>query len=78
MNLILIFILYAQTYCEDFCMNNNCSQLNGNFFSECIDCGPHYGCNFGLVNFDKNYDSYFNLTMISPLKTYKKNFDILT
>jgi len=76
MNLILVFILYAQSYCEDLCMNNNCSQLNGNFFSECIDCGPQYACNFGLENFDKNYDSYFNLSMISHVKRYKNNFDI--
>jgi hypothetical protein len=52
-------------------MNNNCSELNGNIFSECSDCGPHYACNFGLGNFDKNYDSYFNLSMISPMETQK-------
>ena len=78
MNLIFLIILYAQSYCEDFCMNNNCSELNGNIFSECSDCGPHYACNFGWGNFDKNYDSYFNLSMISPVETHKNNFDILT
>ena len=78
MNLILVFILYIQSYCEHFCMNNNCSQLNGNFFSECSHCGPHYACNFGFGDIDKNYDSYFNLSKDSPMETQKNNFDILT
>ena len=40
-------------------MNNNCSELNGNIFSECRDCGPEYTCNFGYGKIDQSYDSYF-------------------
>lgn len=59
---LLLNILYAESYCEDFCLNNNCSELNGNFFSECAECGPQYSCNLGLKQKEKNYQSYFNVS----------------
>ena len=65
MKSILIFILnifYVKSYCEYFCENTSCIELNGNFFSECEDCGPTYNCNFGKGNRNMTYPSYYNYT----------------
>mgnify|MGYP007047773243 CR=1 FL=1 len=61
--LFILNILYVKSYCEDFCENSSCQELNGNFFSECKDCGPTYLCNFGKENINMSFPSYYNFTI---------------
>ena len=43
--LIFSFVFVSNGLCEDFCYNNTCDDLNGNFNSECSDCPITYKCN---------------------------------
>ena len=60
--LFILNILYVKSYCEEFCLNTSCTELNGNFFSECEYCGPIYLCNFGKEDRNMIFPSYFNVT----------------
>ena len=42
--MILMFISLVNGYCEEFCFNNTCDNLNGNYISECDECPIIYKC----------------------------------
>lgn len=61
MNLMLKVLFLIQGingYCESFCINTSCVELNGNISSECGDCGIEAMCNF-----ETNYNT--NMTSIA-------------
>ena len=41
-------IVLINGYCEDFCYNSTCSELNGNFLSECNECPKNYKCSTSI------------------------------
>ena len=59
--LFILNVLYVKSYCEEFCLNTSCLELNGNIFSECEDCGPTYLCNFGKETSNMTFPSYFDV-----------------
>ena len=49
----LTFITLVNGYCEKFCFNNTCEDLNGNYISECDECPIIYRCS--TVNYSHTH-----------------------
>lgn len=70
----LTFISLVNGYCEDFCFNNTCEYLNGNYISECDECPIIYMCNtamYSSVNLTiENNKSNSIISLLSNLNIY--------
>ena len=72
--IILMFIPFVKAYCEEFCFNNTCDNLNGNYISECDECPIIYKCNtamYSSVNLTiENDKSNSNISLLSNSGIY--------
>lgn len=62
----LTFISLVNGYCEEFCFNNICEDLNGNYISECDECPTIYKCS--TIKYTTTHTSKYEIN-----STYNNN-----